>query len=138
MTIYFKKIYKNVTREKSPSCPIDYRDVHNQWKKIEKLGLGTLKNCMIYRRSDTHKIWTIVIWNGFVIIRLLQQRGGGWWTPVFSSKFDECTLLILVRPPEWTQGPWSRVQSISSGTNSCLPMVTTCAIGPICTLNEFA
>lgn len=104
-------------------------------KKIEKLGLGTLKNCVIYRRSDTHKIWTIVIWNGFVIIRLLQQRGGGWWwTPVFSSKFDECTLLILVRPPEWTQGPWIRVQSISSGTNSCLPMVTTCAIGPICSL----
>lgn len=83
-------------------------------KKLEKLGLGTLKNCMIYRRSDTHKIWTIVIWNGFVIIRFIATKGGGgWWTPVFSSKFDECTLLILVRPPEWTQGPWSRVQSIS-------------------------
>lgn len=77
MTIYLKNKNKNVTRGKSPSCPIDYRDVHNQWKKIEKLGLGTLKICMIYRRSDTHKIWTIVIWNGFVIIRLLQQKGGG-------------------------------------------------------------
>lgn len=29
------------------------------------------------------------------------------------------------------------IQSISSGTNTCLPMVKMCAIGPICTLNEF-
>lgn len=37
-----KKI-KNVTREKSPSCPIDYRDVHNQWKKIRKGGSWYIK-----------------------------------------------------------------------------------------------
>lgn len=42
-------------------------------KKLEKLvmGFGILKNCMIYRRLDMYKIWIIVIWNGFVIIRLL-------------------------------------------------------------------
>lgn len=40
-------------------------------KKIEKLGFGILKNCVIYRRLDMYKIWIIVIWNGFVIIRLL-------------------------------------------------------------------
>lgn len=94
MTIYLKKIYKNVTREKPPSCPIDYRDVHNQWKKIEKLGLGTLKNCMIYRRWDTHKIWTIVIWNGFVIIRLLQQRGGG----VMNTSVQQQRWMYLTHP----------------------------------------
>lgn len=39
-----------------------------------------------------------------------------------------------------TQGHNGCVQSISSGTNTCLPTLTICAIGtigPICTLNEF-
>lgn len=138
MTIYLKNKIKTLPGRNLHLVRLIIETFTINENFLEKLGLGTLKNCMIYRRSDTHKIWTIVIWNGFVIIRLLQQKGGGWWTPVFSSKFDECTLLILVRPPEWTQGPWSRVQSISSATNTCLPMVTTCAIGPIWTLNEFA
>lgn len=46
-------------------------------KKLEKLGFGILKNCMIYRRLDMYKIWIIVIWNGFVIIRFIVIKGGG-------------------------------------------------------------
>lgn len=70
-------------------------------KKLEKLGFGILKNCMIYRRLDMYKIWIIVIWNGFVIIRFIVIKGGGWWILVFSSKFDECILFIFVWLLEW-------------------------------------
>lgn len=74
MTIYLKKKIKTLPGRNLHLVRLIIETFTINEKKIEKLGLGTLKNCMIYRRSDTHKIW---IWNGFVIIRLLQQRGGG-------------------------------------------------------------
>lgn len=77
MTIYLKNKIKTLPGRNLHLVRLIIETFTINEKKIEKLGLGTLKNCVIYRRSDTHKIWTIVIWNGFVIIRLLQQRGGG-------------------------------------------------------------